>query len=158
MISISLRWSEVFQAGQVALMRTMQNLQRKVAEKYGAEGDSLDYHFRGCLGEIAVAKWANKFWSGSVGDYKARDVERWQVRTIGRASDRLILHPEDGETDPFVLALVVSKSLPEVYLCGWITGAEGKQKQFWVDPGTGRPAFFVPQVALHDITQDPSRS
>jgi len=33
---------------------------------------------------------------------------------------------------------------------GWILGAEGKRKEYWSDPtGKDRPAFFVPQSALH---------
>ena len=153
MTPVLLSWSEVFQAGVIGLMRLTKNLQNGAVEKHGADGDSLDHHFNGCLGEIALAKWRNTFWSGSLGDYKARDVGRWQVRAAGRMTDRLILHHEDDDEHPFVLALVPHKTLPRVFLRGWILGADGKLLQYWTDPGTGRPAFFVPQDVLNAMDE-----
>lgn len=152
MITIDLTWGEVFQAALIAVMRLLKNLQVGAQEKYGADGDNLDYHFNGCLGEIALAKWRNTFWSGSLGNYRAIDVgDRWQVRAAGRMTDRLILHPDDSDADPFVLALTPHNTLPRVFLYGWIMGADGKLRQYWTDPGTGRPAFFVPQHMLLDM-------
>jgi hypothetical protein len=148
-ITVDLTWGEVFQAGLIALMRMIKNLQVGAKERYGAQGISLDYNFNGCLGEIALAKWTDTFWSGSLGNYRAKDVgDRWQVRAASSPAGRLILHPEDSDDDQFVLALVPHESLPRVVLRGWTRGRDGKREEYWADPKTGRPAFFVPQEVL----------
>src|SRR6185295_10032539 len=115
LITVDLTWGEVFQAGVMALMRMTKDLQVGAKERYGAEGGNLDYDFNGCLGEIALAKWRNTFWSGSLGKYQAIDVgDRWQVRCAGYMGGRLILHPDDNDMHPFVLALAPHDKLPRV--------------------------------------------
>jgi len=152
-ITVDLTWGEVFQAGLIALMRMVKNLQVGAKERYGAQGISLDYDFNGCLGELALAKWTDTFWSGSLGNYRARDVGVWQVRAAGRLDGRLILHPPDSDDDQFVLALVPHDMLPRVFLRGWTRGRDGKRQEYWTDPNTGRPAFFVPQEILLDMEE-----
>lgn len=146
-VIVTLSWFEIAMAGQVALQRVLFNLERGVREKHGAVSElgGFDYHFAGCIGELATAKHCNYYWTGGVGNFTVRDVGgQLQVRARTRASYELPLHPEDKDEDIFVLAHVVAASLPRVRLSGWLRGQEGKQPQFWKDLGNGRPAFFVP--------------
>ena len=52
-----------------------------------------------------------------------------------------------------MLALVPHDMLPRVILCGWTRGRDGKREEYWTDPNTGRPAFFVPQEILLDMEE-----
>ena len=144
-VVVELLWLEVIYAGLVALDRVLYNLEYRISEKHGAETElgGLNYHFAGCLGELAVAKHFGQFWSGSLGNFKAKDVGVLQVRAGTRVDHRLILHPEDSGDDIFVLAHAVTDRLPRIRLAGWLRGVDGKQQQFWGGPGTGRPAYWI---------------
>ena len=103
------------------------------------------------MGEACVAKWGGLWWSGSLGDYQADDVQKLQVRTVDHPMKRLILHDDDKDDRPYVL---VYANPPEFYIKGWIMGADGKDKKYWSDPqGTNRHAYFLPDDVLHDINE-----
>ena len=155
-VVVTLKTFEIELAGHVAMKRVMFNLERHARERYGAisELGGFDYHFAGCLGEIATAKHCNLYWSGGVGDYGVADVgNRLQVRARTRSHYELPLHNEDKDADPFVLVHVIASCLPRVRLAGWVRAAEGKKPEFWKDPGSGRPAFFVPLNHLRSMKE-----
>jgi hypothetical protein len=105
----------------------------------------------GTMGEACVAKWGGLWWSGSLGDYQADDVQKLQVRTVDHSKKRLILHDDDKDDRPYVL---VYADPPDFYIKGWIMGADGKDKQYWSDPqGTNRHAYFLPDDVLHNINE-----
>jgi hypothetical protein len=97
---------------------------------------------------MALAKLLNVFWSGAIGDLRAKDAGRLQVRSTSRSDGCLILHDKDPDDDVFVLAIGFS---PTFKFRGWITGKSGKDKAYWRDPIGGRPAYFVPQSALRPV-------
>jgi hypothetical protein len=99
----------------------------------------------GAAGEMAVAKLANIYWNGNMGNLKAADVGRLQVRTRSRDYYDLILHPTDPDDSAFIL--VVGKA-PRFRIVGWIVARDGKLQKWWKDPAGNRPAFFVPQSEL----------
>lgn len=151
-IRVTLTWQEMYLCCMVANMRMMANLRDRRQPRYGAPPDegSYEIHLFGCFGEMAVAKHFNLFWAGSIGNFKATDVGgRVQARAGRRSHHSLLLHPDDADHQPFVLAL--THDLPSVTLYGWTFGRDGKQPQFWRDPVGDRPAFFVPQSALHPM-------
>lgn len=144
-VLITLNESELLLATMVAAMRHAQNLSRGRTEAHGAEGGSVDPHITGAIGECAVAKHLNRFWSGALGEMRAKDVGRIQVRSSKLPNPSLILHPGDPDEDRFVLVSVRGNA---VVLLGWIVAKDGKQERFW-RTDTGRPAFFVTE--LHEF-------
>jgi hypothetical protein len=155
MIWIELTWGELHLAGTVGLMRLVSNLKNGRKDRYGLEHADLgaDLEWRGAIGELAVAKYWNRFWYGSIGNYGVRDVGDAEVRTVTRPDHRLILHEGDRDNAPYVSVLVMRERLPHIALRGWINGIDGKQREFWSDPNTNRPAFFVPNDRLLPMEQ-----
>jgi hypothetical protein len=151
---VVLTWPEIYIAADVARMRTIGNLRRGCRDRYGASGLGADSHLCGCIGEMASAKHLNKFWAGSIGDYEAVDIDRkYQVRATSKASHCLLLHKDDRDDLPFILALVLPEILPYVELPGWLLAKDGKLDDFWGDPTGYRPAYFVPQSKLRDMSE-----
>jgi hypothetical protein len=147
-VIVTLTPSEIFQGAMVGVMRQTANIRDRRRNAHGLETQRLDwqYHIEGALGELAFAKFIGAFWSGSMGDLRADDVQTWQVRTRSLHYGQLILHPHDPDDRRFVLVRGV---VPAFTIVGWILGADGKRPEFWADPAGGRPAFFVPETALH---------
>jgi len=151
MIQIKLTYGQIMMAAHVALMRRTSNMLRQIAPKHGASNGegSWEIDINGCVGELAVARYLNLFWCGSLNDFKARDVGGMvDVRSRTKQHYELILHPDDPDDVPFVLAWV---NLPYVELSGWTLARDGKFPGFWSDPAGGRPAFFVPKKHLEPM-------
>jgi hypothetical protein len=147
---VQLTHSEMMHAAVVGIMRNIQNLRDNRRPRYGA-GVENDWqiHVEGALGEYALAKQLGIFFSGAH-TFGSTDVGQWQVRTSTRSDGSLILHPTDADDDRFVLVTGINGSYA---IRGWIYGHEGKRDEWWRDPtGKGRPAFFVPQSALHPMS------
>lgn len=140
-------------AGLVGVGRNIKGLKNE--GRYGCVTATVGWqvHCDGACGEMALAKYLGVFWDGNMGNFKAADVGALQVRTTQRAAGSLILHPGDKDEDVFIL--VLSHNLPSFLLRGWIYGHEGKVQKWWRDGTEGRPAFFVPQSALHDMSTLP---
>jgi hypothetical protein len=146
---VSLSWEWVERAAVIGIKRQVENLQRSRPDAHGCQRDlGWQVHIDGACGEAAVAKYTRTRWNGNLGRLKAKDVGALQVRTSSRQSGRLILHPDDPDDDAYVLVL---GSAPRYRLAGWIFGHEGKQQEWWEDPTGYRPAFFVPQSAMHPM-------
>ena len=147
---VELTWAEVFQAAMVGVMRRLQNLQRNTNAAYGiADAVAWQHDIDGALGELATAKALGRFWSGSIGHWRADDVYTLQVRTTGNLRNRLILHDADEDEKIFILCC---GCVPKYSLRGWIRAYDGKDQRFWNDPTGGRPAYFVPQSALRPMS------
>ena len=160
MIVITLTWSEICLASHVATMRRVQNMKLGTARRYG--DDDFDGVWQtdviSCMAEMGLAKHLDRFWSGAIGNYGAADVGlHHQVRSTEWAGGRLILHPDDSDAMPYVLARVRQN---KVMLVGWVYGHEGKRQDWWSAPQAhpNRVAFFVPNDELHDITELPSKA
>ncbi|MEI6282060.1 MAG: hypothetical protein WCP82_05000 [Alphaproteobacteria bacterium] len=149
---VELSAPEMFLATMVGCARQWQNVDAGRQDRYGFEGDPWASHIESSRAECAVAKALNVFWSGSVGNLKAADVGKVQVRhrihdleqPIGRIS--LTLHPRDNDGDLFVL---VCGRRGKYKIMGFLRAEQGKKPKYWCDPtGRGRPAFFVPADLL----------
>tara|TARA_R110002153_G_scaffold57940_2_gene159169 strand:- start:1149 stop:1670 length:522 start_codon:yes stop_codon:yes gene_type:complete len=151
--TVTLTPAEMLIAGQLGLMRMVQNLRDNRKGKYGAPTDSQAWaiNILGAMGEACVAKWGGLWWSGSLGDYKADDAGKLQVRTVDKENKRLILHDDDKDDRPYIL---VYAKPPSFIIKGWIMGADGKDKAYWADPQrTNRHAYFVPNDKLININE-----
>lgn len=150
---VTLTWSEMMIAYQVAAQRRIMNMKKGLRGKFGApEGDgSEELDIISTRGEMAVAKGLNLYWSGSVGDYGAVDVGGLvEVRTRTKDWHSLIIHKEDKPESPYVL--VDASRQPDMRLVGWMYARDAMDEKFWSDPsGKNRPAYFVPQDALRPM-------
>jgi hypothetical protein len=147
-VIIKLTESEILLACNAASQRFASAAALGRKRNHGGYAFSLDDHVCGCLGELAVAKQYNRFWSGTVGEIRAKDVGTLQVRATYRLNGCLILHQEDADEDPFFFVVVMGGGAA-CDLKGWIIGREGKDKaRYWrdVDPAHGivHAAYFVP--------------
>jgi len=151
MTIVRLTWSELAIAACVGVERHVHNLRVKAQQAWGYDGaHAWETHIVGAQGEALVAKHFGCEWDGALGDYAAKDVGGYQVRTTRIKSGCLILHPEDLDDDLFVLVVLLRDGVGD--LVGAKIGHRGKIAEFWRDPGTGRPCFMVPQSALGPIS------
>lgn len=154
MVPVELTWREVQQAGGVSVARITRHLKLGDNPKWGQPVDTLnsDENWIGSIGEIATSKLLGTYWAGiNPGTVDATIAD---VRAVPKLGHRLMLHPEDSDKLPHVLAIVEKRKLPVVYLAGWIMGRDGKVPEFWTDPtGKGRPAFFVPAHHLRPMAE-----
>lgn len=147
-VTVELTGSEYIQAMMVGCMRMAQNRRDGRSHAHGASASEAEQmHIIGAVGEACVAKYLNTFWLGT-GKFRGPDVGTIQVRSRSKAHYQLILHEGDADDDIFV-SVFVSEGVGE--LRGWLRGFEGKQSRYWSDPAGSRPAYFVPNDALHPM-------
>jgi hypothetical protein len=139
---------EFWIAAQVGAARQCKNLLKGRQDRYGFAGDGWEAQITGACGEAALAKMLGQWWSGNMDKLGLADVGKLQVRTTPRDDGRLIVHPEDDDDHVFVLVTGVA---PRLDVRGWIVCADAKLDEYWTDPKTGRPAFFVPQSVLRPV-------
>lgn len=149
-------WEMEF-GGYGALMRSQHNWMRRVREKHGADSDwgGYDEHLMGVLGELAVAKWLDRCWTGGWGDFRKIDVGNCvNVRaTKYLHGPYLRLHPADPDI-PHALALTVRNQLPAVQLLGFMPAGEGRRLVKFEDKfNNNRPAYWVPLDLLKPMTR-----
>lgn len=160
-VAIRLTFGQMAIASNVAVMRRARNALVGLTDKYATKGNlnrepqsdaqtlSWETDIVGCQAELAVASYLNLFWCGTLNEFSAKDVGGIvEVRSVRNEKRRLILHPDDGDDDPFVL---VCANPPNFVLMGWIVAKQGKRQEFWQDPVGGRAAFFVPQDQLSAV-------
>jgi hypothetical protein len=145
---ITLDKTEVLQAVHVGMLRQLNAIYRGRTDAHGFDGDGWGRHVQGALSEYVVARELDCHWCVNT-DMTRPDVGPIQVRSTTRRDGRLIIHLTDP--DPAAYVLAIGLSLTVWILAGWITGTEAKQDHWWTDPNTGRPAYFIPQSALHPI-------
>jgi hypothetical protein len=142
--------TELFYAAVNGVIRNMEAKAAKRTHAHGLSQDAAqawDMDIEGACGEMAVAKALDRYWAGS-GTFRGGDVGELQVRTAREHRGRLILHESDADDQIFVL---VTGRAPDLCVRGWLLARDGKRAEYWQDPGTGRPAFFVPQDALRPV-------
>lgn len=146
---IELSWSELMIAALVGVMRCVKSKYKGYENKHGLQGPGWNQDIQGACGELAVAKYLNVFWDGTMDSFTAgADVQGLQVRSTDR-DGRLIIRPTDPDDAVFILA----RGGPlEWEIAGWILGRDGKQEEFCGDPTGNRPAaYFVPIHALRPM-------
>ena len=148
--SITLETHEVMLAAGVGVRRHVSALRGGLRDQHGFAGDGWGVHVEGACGEMAVAKLLNLYWNGSVDTFKDfGDVGALQVRTRSRHHYDLIVRRNDRGSDRFVL---VTGTCPNFVVRGYIAAGEAQSHPEWLQKyGDREPAFFVPQVALHDL-------
>ena len=154
---VTLSIPELRHAAYLGIDRYIRAIANDRSPLWGQGHNDPAAHILGAWGECVVARAIDCYWSETLGhpDGGDADVGAFHVRTAPDPKYRLILHPEDHDSAPYVL--VVIERLPSFRVAGWCYGSDGKQEKFWGDPaGTGRHAFFVPQSALRPLVELPS--
>jgi len=110
--------------------------------------------------ELAVCKWKNCYWSGSVHNYDEPDIApNIHVRYTPRHNNCLIMREKDLQTKfekhGFVLVTGVA---PIMHLQGWIYGKDATNEEWIKNPGESKPAFFVPQTALTELYDEDAKA
>ena len=113
---------------------------------------ALDIHLLGAAGEVAVASYLGL----KEHLFKETEAKRGSddlpggidVKTRSKASYDLIVQRQSDPNRKFVLVTIESQ---QTLIHGWCYGKDAMQDQFWKDPARGRPAYFVPQSALHPM-------
>lgn len=148
---VTLTWAEC-QAGITAgAMRRLRRIRAGAADRHGLVLTDNDWtnQIEACAAEIAVAKHLDTYWADSwQPDYDGDVGHGTQVRWTPRADGRLILHKSDPGEHLFYL---VRGAIPTFDVVGFISGESGKIEKYWTDPGTGRPAYFIPDTDLIPI-------
>jgi hypothetical protein len=110
------------------------------------EARTWDQEIESSLAELAVCRWRNCYWFGSVvGTDAGTDAGTAQVRWTGHEAGHLIIYPEDRDDALFVL--VVGRS-PMMTIVGWARGYEVKTQRFW-RADVRCPSWWMPQAELH---------
>ena len=148
---VNLEWYEVSIAAQVGARRQISSMSRGSVPNFSMKGTGWEEHTRGALGEMAVAKYLDLYWSGSVDTFALADIGREiQVRTTDKDTNRLIVRPVDDNEACFVLA----RGRNDHYdIVGWVFGLEAKRPELSQAPGGRDSAYFVPDSALRPITE-----
>lgn len=104
----------------------------------------------GCCAELAMGKLVNRYVIPTVGTFhEVPDyLEDLEIRATARLDGRLIVRDNDANNRRYVFATATGQ---QVVFHGWLYGHEAKQDRWLTDPNGYRPAWFVPQSALHPI-------
>jgi hypothetical protein len=146
MYTVSLTMDDLRAAKAAGAERRRQDRAANLRESNGAppEGGAKRDEV-GAIGEMAVCRALGLPWNG-VGTMKGVDVGLdIEVKSTDRDRGCLIIKPDQR----FVLVTVAGG---ECRLRGWVYGREGMQDRFWAEKVEGRPAWFVPQSALHPMS------
>jgi hypothetical protein len=143
---VTLTIAEILEASLAGAMRHVENLRdkRRLTSHSKPSGNDWQTHIEGACAERALAKHLNQYWSGK-GDWKDSDLQSGVDCRHSQSGASLILHDNDPDERTFYFLT----GFNGVYIIhGSIKAADGKRQEFWRDPGTNRPAYFVPKEAL----------
>lgn len=146
---IELSKSEGFQASLVGIQRNIEAILDGRKTAFGKD-KTWTIHIEGACGELAVSKYMNLYWGGSVNTFKSDGdlCNGWEVRTRSNDDWDLIIRNNDPEDRIYIL---VTGLFPKYYIKGWIKGKQGKQNQFYKNYGNYGHAWFVPQNYLQPM-------
>lgn len=105
--------------------------------------DSIEAHYWGALGELAVALLIDEAWNCSSRVWAARDVGRYEVRSVGPRS-RFYVKAKANDPPDRAIAVVRFRADTEAEVLGWTYASTVREKGHREDPGgRGAPAYFV---------------
>jgi len=146
-VEIKLTMYEIMMAANIGVMRQVENIKNNSQQRYGADSETdWQKHIESAMTECVMAKYKNVFWCKR--GRKEPDVGDFEVRASQRPDARLIVHKDDFDDRQYWL-VTGKNGVYQVH--GYMLGSQAKCLKYWVDPGTKRPAFFVPQA---DLTLD----
>jgi len=121
-----------FMRGYIAIADKM-----KGGATYPGHEKMWGYNILGTIGELAVAKHLNVFFSAGYTGRKSDDVEKYHVRTTAHENGQLLLDKSDPVDKIYILVTVAE--LPVCKIRGWISGKDV------IDHGDLRPMQWGPE-------------
>lgn len=105
----------------------------------------------GCCGELAIGKLTDRYFLPEVGTFHTKpdcfdDIE---IRSTAVANGRMIIRENDEDSRRYVFCVVTGNTVAVV---GWLYGHEAKKPEYRDNPNGYRPAWWVPQNKLRDIS------
>ncbi len=160
-IVVKITEGELYVAAQTALMRQMDALRKDRKTDYGGWWEGWTSNVVGTVGEKAVAKHYNLYWSGAFGDLSAADVCGLQVRTSQQGWADLRINTDDTDSDIFVLVTLEDCLGGEkdcrilATLQGWAYAEEAKANPDWYREGKKGTTkrHWMPQSELHPMSE-----
>lgn len=124
---------------------------RDTPQQHGREdARSIPLEIDAVAAEIVVALALGEPWFDTIGPAREGDVGVGiQVRHTRHTRGHLIIHPPENPRHAFFL---VTGTMPEFQVRGWIFGKHGQDEQFWGELKRNRPAFNVPQNRLRPLS------
>lgn len=157
-LPVTLDETELASAAKCGKRRFDYCVKRGHKQRGGIPGENENLRARlandilGAAGEIAYAKKAERRWECKPETFgEGDDTGGVQVRTRSRAYYELMVRPTDKEQhagQPFVLVTGTHGGSAFV-IVGWIYCEEAQRDEWLRSYGGGKPAWFVPQSALH---------
>ena len=144
--SIHLSPAEIQAAAYVGLSRQVQNVVNGRIRAYGQKSDlSWERHIEGALGEAALAKYLNLYWSGLEG-MRSPDVGRSiEVRVTTNHSYNLYVRPHNEGLYYFLL----TGCNGDYYIRGWLPIEEIKKEKYLRRVDGRVDLYLVPQKDLY---------
>tara|TARA_Y100000310_G_C20666017_1_gene807534 strand:+ start:500 stop:988 length:489 start_codon:yes stop_codon:yes gene_type:complete len=153
-INVTLSGAEMVIAADAGVLRQVSAIRDRRSDFYRDDGggqNKWQAHILGCLGEFALAKHLDIFWSGTVGQVHLPDVGPFEVRTRApsRFGNDLTLTQRDHTHRKYILVV----STPPVFILhGWIYGREGVVPKYkHPGPVRGETLFYVPPSDLRPL-------
>ena len=112
---------------------------------------ALDIHLLGAAGEMAVASYLgmkHELYKEVEAKRGSDDLPGIDIKTRSIHVYSLIVQKQEDPDKKFVLVTIENQ---QTLLHGWCYGREAMDERYWADPARGRPAYFVPQSALHPM-------
>lgn len=150
---VKLDWYEIEMAKFVANSRISHSREMNLKERFHdsnmTDEKNLEINTLGALGEIAVAKYLNQYFGGTVNTFKGvSDVGlNVEVRATTLKNKDLIIRDNDTKNAYYFLVQQVHENLYKIQ--GFLYGMDAVQDKYCKAPNPNRPrAFFVPQSDL----------
>lgn len=133
-------------------MRQIESVLAGRRDRHGFNGDGWGAHIEGALGELATAKFLDRYWRAGVNAFHGpADIgDRCEVRCRSSHDYELIVRTDDDDTRFFVLVTGVA---PRYRVRGYIQGSNAKRVEWLKEHGNREPAYFVPHASLIQFRQ-----
>lgn len=153
MTIIRLTEAEMYLAGQVASMRQMAAMRKGYTHRWGDVNRGWINNLLGCFGELAVAKYLDRYWHCTVGKIDGVDVGGHEVRYNSYGDKSLLrIYDQDKPDKKYIL---VTGEPPEFHLRGWLFGSDGMLPEYKDTPlntTAGKECFWVPMENLKPMS------
>lgn len=109
--------------------------------------EQLAREVSGCLGELAIGRWTDKFPFAVFEERKMGDVGEFEVRTTAYVTGKLAVNTSDNPERKYLLVTLPNYNTANIV--GWMWGYEAQIEQHW-DNKIRMPTYMVKQEFLHD--------
>lgn len=148
---VTLEFYELAMGEFIANLRISESKRLGLKERFDtpmSKEHNFNINLRGTLGEIAVAKYLNQYWAGTVNTFHTlSDVGlEVEVRTTIYAEKKLILRDNDPEDAYYFQVLQMNNETFRIL--GFIHGSYAKVKEYYYTTNERPKAYFIPQSDL----------